>query len=556
MIGRGRQLYKAIAGAILVIALASLCHHLALSVHHDFPDLLLNFIRTFLFLGLFFFWGISVGRRVIQPQVRRYMIMSAGLIILWICLREIRFRFIVGADGSRMLWYLYYIPMLFIPMLAVLEALSLGQSDTYRVPAVWRLLAIPTLTLIALVLTNDLHQLAFLFPDDVPVWNDDAYSYGPVYYLCAAWGICCGLLTIGIMLKRCRLPQGRGLLLLPFLPFAAIAAYTVLYALRFAPVRTIGWDLTIVYSLLFCAFLESCIQCGLIQSNTRHGDLFHACRGLGLVITDKEGMVRYAAADAVPLDRKTMDEAMNRSVILKDGSRLRGKTLTGGYVFWTEDVAVLEALREQLEDARDELTTRSSLLRHEYEEEQRHRTVEVQNRLYDLLQTQTQKQLDRIDHAVEAVGKMNDPGLIRDKLAEILILGTYIKRSRDLLLSADTSGRIVCDVLENAFAESCSVLRLIGIRAVCELGGAGKDLSSEAAHTAYAFFEQTVECLRRRPASLSVILQRSQGVLRLVLATDAAPDLEYLQASYPSMTVEREDDGLFIYFEPEGGASK
>lgn len=69
-------------------------------------------------------------------------------------------------DAVRYLWYLFYLPMLFVPMLALLIAMSLGKPDEYKFPKGMSVLWIISGTLLLLVLTNDLHQFVFTFPKD------------------------------------------------------------------------------------------------------------------------------------------------------------------------------------------------------------------------------------------------------------------------------------------------------------------------------------------------------------------------------------------------------
>ena len=68
--------------------------------------------------------------------------------------------------------------MLFIPLLCVFVALSLGKPENYRLPKWTSLLYIPTTLLLLLVLTNDLHQLVFVFPADAAAWLDTDHGYG------------------------------------------------------------------------------------------------------------------------------------------------------------------------------------------------------------------------------------------------------------------------------------------------------------------------------------------------------------------------------------------
>ena len=95
--------------------------------------------------------------RIVQTQVRRYLLAISVLMVLWILLRSIKFS-IDNMDAERWLWYFYYFPMLLIPMLSVFVSLSLGKGEDFQLPRWTKLLYFPTLLLLLLVLTNDLHQ--------------------------------------------------------------------------------------------------------------------------------------------------------------------------------------------------------------------------------------------------------------------------------------------------------------------------------------------------------------------------------------------------------------
>ena len=95
---------------------------------------LFSFFRSVIYIMLFAAWGISVCRRIIQPQVRRYLTAISALMVFWVTARTLRHLFAETPWTLRHLWYLYYLPMLFIPMLAVFVALSLGKPENYRLP--------------------------------------------------------------------------------------------------------------------------------------------------------------------------------------------------------------------------------------------------------------------------------------------------------------------------------------------------------------------------------------------------------------------------------------
>ena len=110
--------------------------------------------------------------------------------------------------------------MLFIPLLCVFVALSLGKPENYRLPKWTSLLYIPTTLLLLLVLTNDLHQLVFVFPADAAAWLDTDHGYGAGYFAVMGY-IALGMVTAIIMtLLKCRIPHSRVMLGLPFVPVA------------------------------------------------------------------------------------------------------------------------------------------------------------------------------------------------------------------------------------------------------------------------------------------------------------------------------------------------
>ena len=148
--------------------------------------------------------------------------------VLWILLRSIKFS-IENMDAERWLWYFYYFPMLFIPMLSVLVARSMGKGEDFRLPRRTKLLYLPTLLLLLLVLTNDLHQRVFSFPSGV--LSDQEYRYGGGFFFVLGWEILCAVLALLLMVKNCRIPHSRRIRWLPLVPFSLSLFYVYAYVL-------------------------------------------------------------------------------------------------------------------------------------------------------------------------------------------------------------------------------------------------------------------------------------------------------------------------------------
>ena len=305
-------------------------------------------LRPLIYIGMFVIWSVSLRRRTIQPQVRRYLTAISTLMVFWLTVRTTKYLFTEDPWTLRHLWYLYYLPMLFIPLLGLLVALSLGKAENFRLPKWTASLFIPSAALFLLVLTNDFHQMVFDFPEDAAVWEND-YSYGVGYFLAVGWMILCALAALVTMLVKCRIPNSRRVFLLPFLPTLLALVYGIFDALRLPWLKAIAGDMTVVFCLLFAAVLECCIRCGLIQTNTGYGQLFETGT-IGAQITDDAYQIRYASSNAMHLSPDVMRDAETGSVSLDKNTLLKSSRITGGHVLWQEDITDMTALLEKLEE--------------------------------------------------------------------------------------------------------------------------------------------------------------------------------------------------------------
>ena len=88
--------------------------------------------RSLIYIALYIGWGISVSKRIIQTQVRHYMVSVSGLMVFWFVIRTIKYFFITDPGIIRQLWYWFYLPMLFIPLFSLFVAISLGKPENAR----------------------------------------------------------------------------------------------------------------------------------------------------------------------------------------------------------------------------------------------------------------------------------------------------------------------------------------------------------------------------------------------------------------------------------------
>ena len=260
--GITRKYSKTISAIFLTILSAFICRQL--TKNDILPPMFvrpLGLIRSILYMGLFFAWGITLKCRIVHKIVRRYLIGIDGLILFWLIVRTLKFHMLTIQFAVRYMWYLYYLPMLFIPMCGVIIALTLGKPIDWRIPKKTLILWGVTLLLFILVITNDLHQKVFVFPADQRffVWSDKEYSYATVYYIVMSWQITCALLALFLMLRKCRIPRTHRLMIMPFIPSALAIVYVFAYWNRYDWFMTLFGDLTVSQSILYALTFEICI---------------------------------------------------------------------------------------------------------------------------------------------------------------------------------------------------------------------------------------------------------------------------------------------------------
>ena len=529
--------HGALLCAFLAVAAAAVLRQIGFCVNEQL-DQFFTILRAAIYIGLFVAWGISVRSRIIQPQVRRYLTAVSALMIFWMTVRSIRYSLEEALWVMRHLWYLYYLPMLFIPLLAVFIALSLGKPESFRLPKWTVLLYIPTAALLLLVLTNDLHQLVFRFPEDAVVWMNE-YRYGIVYFPVVGWMVLCALTALVIMLVKCRVPNSRKVLVLPFVPVVLSVIYGALYIFQLPWLRLIAGDVTVVFCLLIAATLESCIQCGLIQSNTHYNDLLLSCT-LRVQLTDPEYQRLLSSRSAEPIPLQIMRQTETGPVRLDGGLRLSGAPVRGGHVLWTEDVSELLEVLEELQDVKDSLEDNNALLRAEYTLKAREAHIAEQDRIYNIIQRETAPRIKLLAELTDAFETMGDEAQRKQILGKMAVIGAYLKRRSNLIFLADKTPLFQEKELHLTFGESMDNLELCGITCglLSELEG---PVEARQLMKMYDLFEEIVERSIDTMSTITVWIGPADGALRITINTDSAADLSPLVSD--SVSALRDEDG-------------
>ena len=524
-------------GVVLLVAVLMICAVCArVAARCGYYAEVLSIVRALIYIGLLAAWGISVQTRIIQTQVRRYLLVIAGLMLLWLTLRTVKYN-TYHMTAERFLWYGYYLPMLFIPVLAVLVALSLGKPENYRLPKWTHFLYLPSALLFLLVLTNDLHQLVFFFPTGVLSTRE--YDYGIGYYVVLAWMVLCAAAALVIILAKCRIPQSRRYLWLPVVPFALALGYCAAYIKGVYWVWLLAGDLTVSMCLIINAIFESCIQCSLIQSNTHYAELFHAST-IGALITDRDFSVACAAENARSVDSQTLMAAAESPVVTADGIRISEAPIRWGHVFWEDDVTLHMPRLKELDDTREELQSYGSILQAENAQKARRKKLEEQERLYRAMQEKAAAPAVRLSNLAKALQGVQDADAARFLLWKMTVIGAYLKRRSNLIFLADRDGMVPVSEVALCLNESMDNLRLHVRRCASRLDFEGEQ-RLETAAALYDFFEAAIELAMDDLSGAAANVTRKEDACVLSLMLQCGTDLTSLRAAYPDASVENED---------------
>ena len=539
---------KSILFALGVLALIAFAMWLRYASRHILHSPAVSHLRSGIYVFLFSVWCYSLWLRIVQTQVRRYLLAISVLMVLWILLRSIKFS-IENTDAERRLWYFYYFPMLFIPRLSVFVSRSLGKGEDFRLPRWSKLLYFPTLLLLLLVLTNDLHQQVFSFPSGV--LSDRAYRYEGGYFLVLGWEALCAGFAFLSMVKNCRIPRSRRIRWLPLVPFALSLAYVYAYVQKIHWVWVLAGDMTVAQCLIFASILECCIQCGLIQSNLGYDELFEAT-SLPVQITDRAFRSQYVSvAMQGALPQSELRQMQQDAVHLGNDTLLKRHRLRRGWVFWKEDISALHQIRRELELTRDELRDTGDVLAAENAQRARWLKLTEENRLYDMMEAQTARQIAMLRDLLAELQKTEDSGRARHLLGQVIIIGTYIKRRSNLIFVGVQRGAISAQELRLCLNESSENISVYG--ADCKAIVKGEDqLTVEQATQVYDLFEAVVETELESLRALLISIEVGKRV-EVAISVSAAEPLRGLHTRFPGLEWEQDEDGLqYVTWKPEG----
>lgn len=381
-----------------------------------------NFI-TLLFAILFTMWTIRLYYKLYDKKTRRYILFIGILIVFWMLIRIIK-GVTLDINIERICWYLYYLPLIFIPTLFYVCSNSLlSKMNKTRKIFIYLISSI----LLILVLTNDFHELVFKFNNGIYFHND--YNHYIGYYLIFIWIFYLfGGGMIKLAINRLKIKKD----LKVFLPLVVLLLgliYTYLYILGVPYIRET--NMSIVNSVLICLGIELAFYLGLIPNNKKYIQKFFNSN-LDMSIISLDGNTKYTTCAFKVVPSFILDDIKNNKVkqtYQKKHIVYDIKKNKDSYVILKKDLTNILKLKEEMVKQQKELLKQQESMK--LEEKTKRELYEIKIRKDTI--NRVEKKLE--EKRLEAKKILMKDDIKREDLEKVKRIIIYSKKKSMLIIS-------------------------------------------------------------------------------------------------------------------------
>lgn len=460
-------------------------------------------------------WILIIERRLINMRMRVSIRWMGILMIFMLCVQCLKYKMIVNETACRLIWYMYYIPFVFLPLLFFFLAANINRS-IYDYPLrKLHYLTIPAIALVIFVLTNEWHEQVFKF--NTVIHSESDYSHNWGYFLVVAWTA--GMLIAGIVMlihKTRVIRLGRKMLkLIP--PVAGCIVLQLVVVFNIIPkingCAIFNYPEVLIFTV--AVIIEYLVRIGLLPTNRRYRWFFEKST-LVAQIENTVGEVKFSTDIATDKNYHLSQE------IDKDPNRkISSLPIVGGKVYWSDDLTELNRINQEINSINERLLEGNEMKQTENrikEEEARYETL---NRLYDELSAESAELSGRIR---EILGSAIDEEDFKSRLALASIYNVFIKRHSNLILLSQENEYLDVKELMLSIKETIEFFKYIDIKASMNI------INSEPApaeHVIEAYYQlQRILLQIIGEASLCyIIVDSTSKSLKVRLMIDGLSDL-------------------------------
>lgn len=513
---------------------------------HRFESVSSNSIIFVMLTTAIFVWIRQNRKRLLQPEQRKYVMWMAMLILFLMAVRTAKFIFFLeGNIFGKYAWYLYYFPQTFIALFIFFAVLPIGKNIDDKINRGWKILYLPATLIVVGILTNDLHQQAFKFPQGAEMWNNVPYSYGPLYYIAILWLAVIFIMTLAVVFSRCVVLENRRRIWISLIPLVMGIIYILLNFFNPNSIILTMFKAAEVICFVFMAFMEMMVLTGLFPSNDMYGEIWRVS-SIKAGIMDNDGKIIYKTKEAGKVSKNEIIKAKNSPLFLDNGDMiLNSCPVTGGMSYWTFDISDLNSLRRKLEEMGDVLKEENAMLKAENDIKEKKAKLQHQNQIYAKIASGVKPQLIHIQQLLDEINE--NKNLFEENMKYACVLNAYVKRYSNLLLLLEEHGNISSEELKFAISESLEYIKFFGVKTYANYHGKTR-MTGENILMVYKIFEETIEKALPKADAIIVNIEHNETT---TLNIEINSPREKLQQEYESREIEKLDGKLDIKVEEQ-----
>lgn len=429
-------------------------------------DLREHILFAIIIVVIILLWKGTVSHRMIRNDVRQVVRIMGWLMVGWLLLRLLKYQ--LASDGimCRMCWYGYYIFQLALPVTLLYLTVILDKQEG-EIPLIFPLWIpfIIYLFSVLLVMTNDLHQLVFIFNSNEN-WNSD-YSYGLGYWFITVISLIFFVLATAKLIYKKSMSTHWSNKIFPLLFCVGLFVYIIAYIYRFP----LAWesDLTVSICIMSVLFFETLLQSGLIPVNTQYKKLFVSAP-IGLTLIDETGETVISSQGISPISRSIWKRLLidiEHPLLRDNDTQLHAVPIHGGIAVWQENISVLNRIYNEIKDVQIRLEAANALLLEEEEVKKRLLTAEANRNLFEHLDRDMEYRINSLTHLIE---NLKETEYSKEMIAYITLCLCHIKRRYNLFFMIRQGELLLGDELSIYLDELVELARYAGLKIIIRCG--------------------------------------------------------------------------------------
>lgn len=415
------------------------------------------YLISYASLFIFAIWYALTLYRLYDGKIKFLTLIIFCLGIFWL-LDNLMMWLSESVTFSRYCWYLYYLPIIFIPYFFFILC-SENFIFRKRISKIFIYIILGLFSAFSLfvILTNDLHQQVYSFEKLSDYRN---YVHQPMFYVIVGYSLMVLTASIIIFIFSTTRRNSFTQLFFPFIIFLGLLGYSFLYIFGYDFIKNNMFlsDIALVYNLLFVILFELLLNSGLIQNNGQYISRFNEC-SLPLKIVDTEG------EDLFVNDGFSQNNYLNKTT--EDLVYIE-KEIAGGKVIVQEDLSKIKNLNAKLNKQISSLIKGNEILRNRKDVQEEKSRLNVRNELYNEIETVISKKSKEIDMLVsllpDEINNSNKKFAIK-VLGKIRLRIGYLKQKCLLILQTKSGDyiqnnefrimlNVICSDVKNAGFDS------------------------------------------------------------------------------------------------------